>query len=175
MRAGADGSRVCDDRAWTLFDSGAGGFLSGKYTRDKPKGESGDRLGGFDFLPYDRARGFELVDLLRAIAAKRDATPAQVALAWVLTRPAVASVLIGASRADQLEDNLGAADLLRQGELGDGDALVQRAARGRWRQPGCRQPLRRHHRGDDQRLLPAERLRLEHDGRVLPDVRGRSA
>jgi aryl-alcohol dehydrogenase-like predicted oxidoreductase len=94
--------------AWSPL---AGGFLSGKYTRDKPKGESGDRLGGFDFLPYDRARGFELVDLLRAIAAKRDATPAQVALAWVLTRPAVASVLIGASRADQLEDNLGAADL----------------------------------------------------------------
>src|SRR5690349_20550482 len=94
--------------AWSPL---AGGFLSGKYTRDKPKGESGDRLGGFDFLPYDRARGFEVVDLLKAIAAKRDATPAQVALAWVLSRPAVACVLIGASRADQLEDNLGATDL----------------------------------------------------------------
>src|SRR4029079_9074953 len=89
----------------------AGAFLSGKYTRDKPKGESGDRLGGFDFPPYHRARGFEVVDLLKAIAARREATPAQVALAWVLSRPAVACVLIGASLADQLEDNLGATDL----------------------------------------------------------------
>jgi len=47
----------------------AGGFLSGKYTRTQPKGGSGDRLGGFDFLPYDRERGYALIDLLRAIGA----------------------------------------------------------------------------------------------------------
>jgi aryl-alcohol dehydrogenase-like predicted oxidoreductase len=86
----------------------AGGFLSGKYTRDKPKGEAGDRLGGFDFLPYDRERGYGLVDLLRAIGKKHDASPAQISLAWLLTRPAVASVLVGASSAKQLDDNLGA-------------------------------------------------------------------
>jgi aryl-alcohol dehydrogenase-like predicted oxidoreductase len=104
----------------------AGGFLSGKYTREKPKGESGDRLGGFDFLPYDRARGFEVVDLLKAIAAKRDATPAQVALAWVLSRPAVACVLIGASRREQLDDNLGAADLkLHPDDLAQLDAATK--------------------------------------------------
>jgi aryl-alcohol dehydrogenase-like predicted oxidoreductase len=111
--------------AWSPL---AGGFLSGKYTRDKPKGESGDRLGGFDFLPYDRARGFDLVDLLRSIAAKRDATPAQIAIAWVLTRPAVAAVLIGASRADQLDDNLGAADVrLEPDDLAQLDAATQSA------------------------------------------------
>jgi len=111
--------------AWSPL---AGGFLSGKYTRDKPKGESGDRLGGFDFLPYDRARGFDVVDLLRAIGAKRDATPAQVALAWVLTRPAVAAVLIGASRAEQLEDNLGAADVrLDADDLAQLDAATKPA------------------------------------------------
>ncbi|HET7130645.1 MAG TPA: aldo/keto reductase [Gammaproteobacteria bacterium] len=111
--------------AWSPL---AGGFLSGKYTRDKPKGESGDRLGGFDFLPYDRARGFEVVDLLRSIAAKRDATPAQVAIAWVLTRPAVAAVLIGASRAEQLDDNLGAADVrLEPDDLAQLDAATKPA------------------------------------------------
>jgi aryl-alcohol dehydrogenase-like predicted oxidoreductase len=111
--------------AWSPL---AGGFLSGKYTRDKPKGESGDRLGGFDFLPYDRERGFALVDLLRSIAAKRDATPAQVAIAWVLTRPAVAAVLIGASRREQLDDNLGAADVrLEPDDLAQLDAATKPA------------------------------------------------
>jgi len=90
----------------------AGGFLSGKYTRQKPKGESGDRLGGFDFLPYDRERGYQLVDLLRGIAAKRGVSVAQISLAWLLTRPAVSSLLIGASNVKQLEDNLGATEVM---------------------------------------------------------------
>jgi aryl-alcohol dehydrogenase-like predicted oxidoreductase len=87
----------------------AGGFLSGKYTRAKPKGESGDRLGGFEFLPYDRDKGYELVDLLQTIGAKRGASPAQVSLAWLLTRPVVASILVGASSRKQLDENLEAA------------------------------------------------------------------
>ena len=94
--------------AWSPL---AGGFLSGKYTRERPKGESGDRLGGFDFLPYDRQRGYDLIDLLREIGEKRGATPAQVSLAWLLTRPAVSSILIGASSAAQLADNVAAADV----------------------------------------------------------------
>jgi aryl-alcohol dehydrogenase-like predicted oxidoreductase len=94
--------------AWSPL---AGGFLSGKYTREKPKGESGDRLGGFDFLPYDRARGYDLIDLLRKIGEQRGATPAQVSLAWLLTRPAVSSILIGASSAAQLADNVAAANV----------------------------------------------------------------
>jgi len=89
----------------------AGGFLSGKYTREKPKGGEGDRLGGLDILPYDRERGHDVVELLRSIGAKHGASPAQVALAWLLTRPGVASVLIGASKVAQLEDNLGATRL----------------------------------------------------------------
>jgi aryl-alcohol dehydrogenase-like predicted oxidoreductase len=89
----------------------AGGFLSGKYTREKPKGESGDRLGGFDFLPYDRERGYSLVELLHTIGEKRGATPAQVSLAWLLTRPSVSSILIGASSAAQLADNVASVDV----------------------------------------------------------------
>jgi aryl-alcohol dehydrogenase-like predicted oxidoreductase len=89
----------------------AGGFLTGKYTRSNPKGESGDRLGGFDILPFDRERGYQLVDLLQSLAGRHESSPAQIALAWLLTRPAVCSILVGASRLSQLEDNLKAIDV----------------------------------------------------------------
>ena len=103
----------------------AGGFLSGKYTRTKPKGESGDRLGGLDFIPYDRERGHQVVDLLQSLAAARGASPAQVALAWLLTRPAVSSILVGASKMSQLENNLAATNVtLDAGELAQLDAAT---------------------------------------------------
>jgi aryl-alcohol dehydrogenase-like predicted oxidoreductase len=88
----------------------AGGFLTGKYTRENPKGDGG-RLTGFDMLPYDKEKGYQVVDRLRAIGKEHNATPAQVALAWVLSKPFVSSVLLGANKLSQLEDNLGAADL----------------------------------------------------------------
>ena len=95
----------------------AGGFLSGKYTRENPKGNGG-RLDGFDMLPYDKEKGYELIDLLRAIGKEHNATPAQVALAWVLTKPFVASILLGANKFAQLEDNLGAMNVeLRADEV----------------------------------------------------------
>jgi aryl-alcohol dehydrogenase-like predicted oxidoreductase len=107
----------------------AGGFLSGKYTREQPKGGSGDRLGGFDFLPYDRERGFALIEVLKGIGAARGASPAQVAIAWLLTRPAVASVLIGASSMQQLDDNVGAAEVQLSGDdLARLDAATKPAA-----------------------------------------------
>src|SRR4029079_12168779 len=87
----------------------AGGFLSGKYSRAKPKGESADRLSGFDFLPHDREQGYRLIDLLQGVGARLDASPAQVSLAWLLTRPTVASILVGASNRKQLEENIAAA------------------------------------------------------------------
>jgi aryl-alcohol dehydrogenase-like predicted oxidoreductase len=88
----------------------AGGFLTGKYTRENPKGDGG-RLTGFDMLPYDREKGHQVVDRLRAIGAAHKATPAQVALAWVLSKRAITSVLIGANKIAQLEDNLGAVNV----------------------------------------------------------------
>jgi aryl-alcohol dehydrogenase-like predicted oxidoreductase len=88
----------------------AGGFLSGKYTRENPQGDGG-RLTGFDFLPYDKERGYQIVDRLRSIASAHRATPAQVALAWVLSKPFVSSILLGANKFAQLEDNLGSAEL----------------------------------------------------------------
>lgn len=110
----------------TVWSPLAGGFLSGKYTRSQPKGQSGDRLGGFDPLPYDRERAFEVLELVRAIGEKHGVSPAQVAIAWLLTRPGVASVLIGASNATQLEDNLGAARLrLRDEDLAELDEATK--------------------------------------------------
>jgi aryl-alcohol dehydrogenase-like predicted oxidoreductase len=88
----------------------AGGFLTGKYTREKPQGDGG-RLTGFDILPYDREKGHGIVDRLRAVAQRHGATPAQVALAWLLSKPAVCSVLVGANKLAQLEDNLGAVNV----------------------------------------------------------------
>ncbi|HTK09420.1 MAG TPA: aldo/keto reductase [Ktedonobacteraceae bacterium] len=88
----------------------AGGFLSGKYTRENPGGDGG-RLTGFDFIPFDREHGYKIVEKLQEIGRQHHASPAQVALAWLSTRPFVTSILVGASKISQLQDNLGAATL----------------------------------------------------------------
>jgi len=88
----------------------AGGFLSGKYTRETIK-DPANRLSGFDFLPMDKEKGFKLVDRLREMAKAHGASVAKVAIAWVLEKPVVASVIIGASKKHQLEDNLGAIEV----------------------------------------------------------------
>ena len=85
----------------------AGGFLSGKYTRESPVGAD-TRLAGFDFLQFDKEAGFRLVDAMRGIARAHDASVAQIALAWLLARPGVTTILVGASKQSQLDDNLGA-------------------------------------------------------------------
>jgi aryl-alcohol dehydrogenase-like predicted oxidoreductase len=85
----------------------AGGFLSGKYTRENPQGDGG-RLTGFDFLPYDREKGYAVIDKLREIAKAHNASPAQIALAWLLRKRGVTSILVGANKIAQLDDNLGA-------------------------------------------------------------------
>lgn len=101
----------------------AGGFLSGKYTRENPSGDGG-RLSGFDMLPYDREHGHQVVDHVRSVAQAHGATPAQVALAWVLSKPFVASVLLGSNKMEQLEDNLAAANVqLSADELAELDRI----------------------------------------------------
>ncbi|HEV7799162.1 MAG TPA: aldo/keto reductase, partial [Pyrinomonadaceae bacterium] len=83
----------------------SGGFLSGKYQRDNPNPE-GARRSGFQFPPIDEARGFDAVEALERIAKEKNASVAQVALAWLLAQPGVTSIIIGANRMSQLEDNL---------------------------------------------------------------------
>ncbi len=85
----------------------AGGFLSGKYTREG--GEGRRKL--FTFPPVHPERGYEIVDVLRDIAGARDVSPARVALAWLLHQEGVTSVIVGARKLHQLEDNLQAAEL----------------------------------------------------------------
>jgi aryl-alcohol dehydrogenase-like predicted oxidoreductase len=87
----------------------AGGFLSGKFTREGSE-ESGRRT-TFDFPPVDKARGFDVLDVLRTIADRHGATVPQVALAWVLSHDIVTSVIIGARTRTQLDDNLRTVDL----------------------------------------------------------------
>lgn len=84
----------------------AGGFLTGRYTRHDPSG-GGGRISGFDFLPHDKEKGYQLIDKMKSIAAGHNASVAQVALAWLLAKPHVSSILLGASKSAQLEDNLG--------------------------------------------------------------------
>jgi aryl-alcohol dehydrogenase-like predicted oxidoreductase len=106
----------------------AGGFLTGKYTRANPQGDGG-RLTGFDILPFDRERGYDLLDSLKQIADEHLATQAQVSIAWLLKRPAVTSVLVGASKLSQLEDNLESAKLaLTEQDLKTLDHPTQTAA-----------------------------------------------
>jgi aryl-alcohol dehydrogenase-like predicted oxidoreductase len=107
----------------------AGGFLSGKYSRENPQGDGG-RLTGFDIFPHDRDRGYALVDVLKEIAANhKGASPSQVAIAWLLARPAVSSVLVGANKTGQLDDNLAAVNLtLTQDEWGKLDEMTRPTA-----------------------------------------------
>jgi aryl-alcohol dehydrogenase-like predicted oxidoreductase len=94
----------------TVWSPLAYGFLSGAYTRgDLAKPDN--RFSNFDMLRFDRDKGFALLDLMRAIARRHQTSVARVAIAWVLSRPGVSSVLIGATRRTQLDDNLGAVDL----------------------------------------------------------------
>ena len=87
----------------------AGGFLSGKFTRDQ--GDADGRRASFDFPPIDKEKAYDTVDVMRGIAEEHEASVAQVALAWVLAKPVVTSVIIGARNLSQLDDNLGAVDL----------------------------------------------------------------
>ena len=101
----------------------AGGFLSGKYTRgDEASGDG--RRANFDFPPVDRDRGYDVIEAMQPIAKAHGCTVAQVALAWLLHQPVVTTVIIGAKRIDQLNDNLAAVDIkLSDDELSALDAV----------------------------------------------------
>ncbi|WP_077920756.1 aldo/keto reductase [Spirosoma sp. 209] len=88
----------------------AGGFLSGKYTRDnKPEGDS--RRLGFDFPPVDQERAYDIIEVMQEIGAAHGVSVARIALAWVLAKPGVTSVIIGAKNTEQLNDNISATEV----------------------------------------------------------------
>jgi aryl-alcohol dehydrogenase-like predicted oxidoreductase len=88
----------------------AGGLLSGKFDIDKP-GPEGSRRTTFDFPPVDRPRAAAVLTVLRKVAAEASAPVARVALAWMLAKPFVTSIIIGAKTREQLAQNLAATDL----------------------------------------------------------------
>ncbi len=88
----------------------AGGLLSGKFKREGD-GPEGSRRAAFDFPPIDKARAFNVIDVMRPMAKAHDVSVANIALAWLLHQDWVTSVLIGAKTLDQLEDNLNAGNI----------------------------------------------------------------
>ena len=88
----------------------AGGLLSGKFSRENQKPE-GSRRSEFDFPIVDKERTWKILEAMAPIAKARDCSPARISLAWLLTKPVVTSVIIGAKRLDQLQDNLAAVEI----------------------------------------------------------------
>jgi aryl-alcohol dehydrogenase-like predicted oxidoreductase len=88
----------------------AGGFLSGKFRRGQ-EGAAGDRRTSFDFPPVHKERAYDIIEAMEPIAQSKGISIAQVALAWLLHQPVVTSVIIGAKRLDQLDDNLKSIDI----------------------------------------------------------------
>ncbi|MBN9420492.1 aldo/keto reductase [bacterium SCN 62-11] len=83
----------------------AGGLLTGKYDRDG-KGPDGSRRATFDFPPVNQERASECIEVMRKIGHAQGVSVASVALAWLLTRSVVSSILVGARNEEQLQDNL---------------------------------------------------------------------
>jgi aryl-alcohol dehydrogenase-like predicted oxidoreductase len=95
----------------------AGGLLSGKFSRSNQK-PADSRRSDFDFPIVDKERTWRILDVMAPIAKAHECSPARVSLAWLLAKPVVTSVIIGAKRHDQLQDNLAAIKLtLTQDEL----------------------------------------------------------
>lgn len=88
----------------------ASGFLTGKYTRENPVPPD-SRRAKFDFPPINVEKGYEAAAKLKEVGGRYGASAAQTALAWLLAKPFVSTVLLGATKIRQLEENLGSADL----------------------------------------------------------------
>lgn len=83
----------------------AGGFLSGKYTRDNEK--AGDsRRDNFDFPPINKEKTYDIIDVLGQVSKQHNVSVAEIALAWVRRQTGVTSTIIGAKNTDQLKANI---------------------------------------------------------------------
>jgi aryl-alcohol dehydrogenase-like predicted oxidoreductase len=92
----------------------AGGFISGKFTRNNQDADG--RRARFDFPPIDKEKAFRIIDVLAQVGKAHGCSPARVALGWLLAQSAVTSVIIGAKRKDQLDDNLKSVELALSAE-----------------------------------------------------------
>ena len=95
----------------------AGGLLSGKYRRGADdQAEGSGRRTTLDFPRVDKGTAFACVDAMRPMAEERQVGVAAIALAWLLHRPVVSSVIVGARKAEQLAENLAASDIQLTGD-----------------------------------------------------------
>jgi aryl-alcohol dehydrogenase-like predicted oxidoreductase len=92
----------------------AGGLLSGKFSRANQK-PADSRRSEFDFPVVDKERTWKILEVIAPIAQAHGCSAARISLAWLLAKPVVTSIIIGAKRLDQLSDNLAAVEL----KLGD--------------------------------------------------------
>jgi aryl-alcohol dehydrogenase-like predicted oxidoreductase len=93
-----------------VFSPLAGGLLSGKFSRTNQK-PADSRRTEYDFPIVDKERTWKILDVIAPIAKAHGCSPARVSNAWLLAKPVVTSVIIGAKRLEQLQDNLAAVEL----------------------------------------------------------------
>ena len=93
----------------------AGGLLSGKYGRDK-QAEAGSRRTTFDFPPVAVERAYDCIEVMQEIADAKGVSVARIALAWLLHQPRVTSVIVGAKRLEQLDDNIASTGIALSGD-----------------------------------------------------------
>lgn len=91
-----------------VFSPLASGFLTGKYTR---AGEAEGRRTHWEYPPVNKERGFAILDVLQQVSADRGVSVAQLAVAWLLHKKGVTSVIVGATKEEQLTANLAAATI----------------------------------------------------------------
>ncbi|MEM6316744.1 MAG: aldo/keto reductase [Bacteroidota bacterium] len=109
---------------WSPLSSG---FLTGKYTRENPA-PADSRLNSFDLGLFDREVAYDVVDTIKKIADDKGVTPAAIAIAWLLTKKVVASVIVGVSKLTQLDSNIAATEIqLTDEEVAAIDALTEPA------------------------------------------------
>ncbi len=103
----------------------AGGLLSGKYRRDQQPPDGSRHVGDWDEPPvYDEDKLYDIVEVLVKVGEAHDVSAAQVTLAWLLTRPTVATLIIAARTEEQLVDNLEAVNLrLTEEEVAEIEAV----------------------------------------------------
>ncbi len=108
------------------------GLLTGKFTKERAASLPDDdwRKRRHHFLEPELSANLALVEELRPIAARRGITVAQLAIAWVLRRPEVTSAIVGARRPSQIEEAVGAGDLvLSAEELAEIGVLLEKRGR----------------------------------------------
>jgi aryl-alcohol dehydrogenase-like predicted oxidoreductase len=100
----------CEKVGLLVFSPLAGGLLSGKFSRTNQK-PADSRRTGHDYPVVDKERTWKILDVMAPIAKAHGCSPARLSLGWLLAKPVVTSVIIGAKRLDQLQDNLAAVEL----------------------------------------------------------------